>query len=78
MARWPIGGRGAAGTYHRPGFFGFFRRDFSRMARARVSCPTFSSSRESRSHRGVECGHFFNYRQQRQAGVGSADVREGL
>lgn len=51
---------GGAGTHHRPGFFGFFRRDFSRMARARVSCPTFSSSRESKSHRGVEWGHFFN------------------
>lgn len=49
-----------ARTHHRSGFLGFFRRDFSKMARARVSCPIFSSSRESRSHRGVEWGHFFN------------------
>lgn len=51
-------------THHSPGFFGFFRRDFSKMARARVSCPIFSSSRESKSHRGVEWGHFFNCSQQ--------------
>lgn len=61
-------GQGArrARTHHRPGFFGFFRRDFSKMARARVSCPIFSSSRESKSHSGVEWGHFFNCGQQRQ------------
>lgn len=53
-------------THHSPGFFGFFRRDFSKMARARVSCPIFSSSRESKSHRGVEWGHFFSCGQDRQ------------
>lgn len=36
------------------------------MARARVSCPIFSSSRESKSHKGVEWGHFFSCGQQRQ------------
>ena len=56
----------AGSTHHRAGFFGFFRRDFSKMARARVSCPIFSSSRDSKSHRGVEWGHFFNCGQKGQ------------
>lgn len=47
-------------THQRSGFFGFFKRDFSKMALALVSCPTFSSSLDSKSHRGVEWGHFFN------------------
>lgn len=48
-------------THQRSGFFGFFRRDFSKMALALVSCPTFSSSLDSKSHRGMEWGHFFNW-----------------
>lgn len=47
-------------THHRSGFLGFFRRDFSRMALALVNCPTFSSSLDSKSHRGMEWGHFFS------------------
>lgn len=39
------------------------------MARARVSCPTFSSSRESKSHRGVEWGHFFSCKQGQAEGA---------
>lgn len=49
-----------ATTHQRSGFFAFFRRDFSKMALALVSCPTFSSSLDSKSHSGMEWGHFFN------------------
>lgn len=49
-----------APPHHKSGFWGFFRRDFSRIARALVSWPAFSSSRESSNHRGMEWGHFFS------------------
>lgn len=47
-------------THHKSWFLGFFKRDFSRMALARVSWPTFSSNLDSKSQRGMEPGHFFN------------------
>lgn len=58
--------RGNVLPHHSSGFLGFFNRDFSNIALARVSWPTFSSSLESKSQRGMEPGHFFSCKTQRQ------------
>ena len=46
------------------------------MALARVSCPIFSSSRESKSHSGVECGHFFSCDQKIQQNKSSESIHK--
>ena len=46
---------------HNNGVCGFFNRAFSRIDRALINCPVFSSSLDNSNHSGMALGHFFNW-----------------